>query len=842
MNQSDKKISRLKHKVQILEEMLEDRSRDAYFESQRRSALNSILRLSLREPPSDDLLNAALEILLAVDFLNIENKGCIFLPNKAGNTLTLAAHQNFSAEQRDNCQKVSFGNCLCGIAALGKEPVISSSTDLRHKEMHENAAVHAHCCLPLRSNNQLMGILCLLIPNHADLTEEQLGFITNAAHILAGAIQRHHYREKIAVYQANLEEMVEAKIQELHQAETRYRNIFNNSACGIYQVSLSGQFIDCNKALATMLGYASPTELIANISDAAQQLFADPNQRHILLTQLKDGPVDNFTTQFKCQNGTIWVQISAHIVHGQDGGFVEGNILNITKRRKAERALEAEKELLLVTLRSIGDGVISTDAQGRIIMLNKVAENLTGWRQEEALGLPLTDVFYIINEKTRVPCTNPVEKVLQTGLIVGLANHTALVAKDGSERIIADSGAPIHGHNNEIIGVVLVFRDITKAYKMEEELRRKRQLESLGVLAGGIAHDFNNILTAILGNINMAEYIVKDNEKAVKLLNQADKASHRAASLVQQLLTFSRGGDPIKSAASMVEIIQGTTDFIMRGSNIGCNYQLDENLSLADIDAGQISQVIQNLVINAKQAMSEGGTITISCQNFHKTDVDNLPLKQGDYLQVTVQDEGSGISPARLRNIFDPYFTTKKTGSGLGLAIVHSIVDKHSGYIHVISKLGHGTAFTFYLPATDQPIIMAAKKDSPTSTTGRGTILVMDDEKMVREAASQMLNLLGYKTVQVGTGQDAVAHYQMANEKGNPFRAVFMDLTIAGGMGGKEAVRQILQRDPEAKVLVASGYGNEPVLANPKAYGFAASLVKPFSMDDLARVLNSILK
>jgi len=841
MNQSDKKISRLRHKVQILEEMLEDRSRDAYFESQRRSALNSILRLSLREPPLDDLLNAALEILLAVDFLNIENKGCIFLPNEANDTLTLAAHQNFGAEQRDNCHKVSFGSCLCGIAALGKDPVISSSTDIRHKKVHENAAVHVHCCMPLRSNNQLMGVLCLHIPNHTDLTEEQLGFITNAAQILAGAIQRYHYREKIAVYQANLEEMVEAKIQELHQAETRYRNIFNNASCGIYQVSLSGQLIDCNKALATMLGYPSPSSLIANISDTARQLYADPNQRQILMTQLKEGPVNNFTTQLKSRNGTIWVQISAHIAHGHDGDFMEGNILDITKRREAEHALEAEKELLLVTLRSIGDGVISTDAQGRIIMLNKVAENLTGWRQEEALGQALTDVFYIINEKTRVRCTNPVEKVLQTGMIVGLANHTALVARDGSERIIADSGAPIHDHNSEIIGVVLVFRDITKAYKMDEELRRKRQLESLGVLAGGIAHDFNNILTAILGNINLAEYIVKDDEKAAHLLNQADKASRRAAALVQQLLTFSRGGAPIKSAASLVEIIQGTTDFIMRGSNIGCNYQLDDDLSLADIDVGQISQVIQNLVINAKQAMSEGGTITITCRNFHKTEKDNIPLKQGDYLQVTVRDEGSGISPARLQNIFDPYFTTKQTGNGLGLAIVHSIVDKHGGYIHVISKLGHGTTFTFYLPAADQPTSMATSKESSISTTGRGTILVMDDDEMVRDAASQMLNLLGYKTVQVGTGQDAVAHYQMAAEKGNPFRAVLMDLTIAGGMGGKEAVRHILQRDPEAKVLVASGYGNEPVLANPKAYGFVASLVKPFAMDDLARVLDSIL-
>ena len=376
---------------------------------------------------------------------------------------------------------------------------------------------------------------------------------------------------------------------------------------------------------------------------------------------------------------------------------------------------------------------------------------------------------------------------------------------------------------------------------MEEELRRKRQLESLGVLAGGIAHDFNNILTAILGNINLAEYIVKDDQKAAHLLEEADKASHRAAALVQQLLTFSRGGAPVKGVASLAEIIKGTTDFIMRGSNIGCDYQFADDLSPAEVDAGQIGQVIQNLVINARQAMPEGGTITISCHNYHKTAQDSLPLKNGDYLMVAVKDEGSGISLSRLEHIFDPYFTTKKSGNGLGLAIVHSIINKHDGYITVTSKLGHGTTFSFYLPASEQTAVIPARKNGDISADGRGTILVMDDEEMIRDTTSQMLHILGYETVQVGTGQEAVSQYRAAAEAGRPFRAVVMDLTIAGGMGGKETVRHILQCRPDAKVLVASGYGNDPILANPGAYGFAASLVKPFAMDDLARVLNNML-
>ncbi len=865
------KIERLTRKLHVLEGMLEDRSREAYQEAQQRAVMNSLLLLSLREPAIEMLLNSALEIIMAVDFLSIENKGCIFLvsameddSHQPEEKLHLTAHQNLSPDNIINCQVINFGQCLCGRAALAEQAIICSNSDHRHNKHCLEMVSHSHYCMALRSRNKLEGVICLYLPPNYKLSVEQLDFLNNSAHILASAIQRHNYQQKIAAYQADLEKMVEAKIAQLSKAETRYTEMFNNSVCGIYQVSFAGRFLDCNPALANMLAYESPASLKDQVTDIATDVYADPSQRRDLLHRLHKGPVEDFVTKLKRRDGKfIWVQIFSRIVNDniqgksrqqspQDGtgttitgdgesGYIEGYILDITARREAEIALEAQKERLLVTLRSIGDGVIATDAQGRISMLNKVAENLTGWQQEDAMGLPLTDVFHIINEKTRSTCDNPVDKVLQSGAIVGLANHTALIAKDGTERIIADSGAPIRDRHSEIIGVVLVFRDITSSHKLKEELRRKRQLESLGVLAGGIAHDFNNILTAIMGNINLAEYIIKNNNKATGLLKQANKASRRAAALVQQLLTFSKGGDPVRSAASLVEVIEGTTDFIMRGSNIGCEYKFGENISLAHIDSGQISQVIQNLVINAKQAMPGGGNITIECYNFTKTSADSMPLRNGDYLRVSVRDEGSGIPESRLENIFDPYFTTKKTGSGLGLAIVHSIINKHDGYITVESRLGVGTVFSFYLPATDKQAVMSGSAGNEISTRGNGTILLMDDDEMVRDATSQMLDILGYQSVKVGTGQEAVARYQAAMASNTPFRAVIMDLTIAGGMGGKEAVRQVLQHDPEAKVLVVSGYGNEPVLANPKAYGFSASLVKPFAMDDLARQLNDML-
>ena len=269
--------------------------------------------------------------------------------------------------------------------------------------------------------------------------------------------------------------------------------------------------------------------------------------------------------------------------------------------------LAAEKEKLSVTLRSIGDGVITTDTEGRVILINKAAEGLTGWMQEEAAGRDIGEVFPLINEKTRDKCENPVEKVLRTGKVVGLANHTALIARDGTERIIADSGAPIRDRESRVIGVVLVFRDITEKQKMEEELLKAAKLESLGILAGGIAHDFNNILTAILGNISLSKMLVNPEDKLHHRLSMAEKASLQAKDLVQQLLTFSKGGIPIRKSASVADIIRDSTGFILSGSNVKCVFHFPDDLWPVEVDAGQISQVINNLVLNAVHAMPEGG-------------------------------------------------------------------------------------------------------------------------------------------------------------------------------------------------------------------------------------------
>jgi len=515
---------------------------------------------------------------------------------------------------------------------------------------------------------------------------------------------------------------------------------------------------------------------------------------------------------------------------------------DLDRRRRAEQALAAEKERLAVTLRSIGDGVITTDTRGRVVLLNKVAEQLTGWRQEEAAGLPLTTVFNIINEKSREKCENPVTKVLESGQIIGLANHTALIARDGTERAIADSGAPIRDADSEVIGVVLVFRDVTEQKHLEREMLKIRKLESVGVLAGGIAHDFNNILAAILGNLELVLLDTGAEDARQPLLVEARQASLRARGLTGQLLTFAKGGNPVKTLASIDEVVRESCTFALRGSNVRCAFAIAEDLWPVEIDAGQIGQVIHNLVINADQAMPSGGVIEVSCENEVLGHDHILPLAAGPYVKIAVRDRGEGIPPHLLELIFDPYFTTKQEGSGLGLAITHSIVSKHGGYIAVESVRERGTTFTVYLQAIreGQP---GRQEAEPVVAGPRQPlrVLVMDDEAVVRQVASHMLAHLGHETLLAATGEEAIETYRTALRSEAPVQVTILDLTIAGGMGGRETVQHILELHPEARVIVSSGYSNDPVMADYAQFGFRAAMVKPYRINELAAALDQAL-
>ena len=632
--------------------------------------------------------------------------------------------------------------------------------------------------------------------------------------------------------------------EELQKSSQRYREIFNspNDAIFIHDAT-TGAIVDVNRAMLEMYGYERKEALLLQPEDCSSNEHPHTREEAIkLIGKAMTEGTQRFDWRAKKKDGSLfWVDVD--LKHAKIGRqeFVIAVVRDIDQRKQDEDALTAEKERLAVTLACIGDGVIVTDTKGAVVMLNKVGEQMTGWRQEEAAGLPLPEIFTIYNETTGKPCKNPVDKVLATGAIVSLANHSILVARDGTRRSIADSGAPIYDRKNRIIGAVLVFRDVTEKEKTEKELVKIKKLEAVGVLAGGIAHDFNNILTAILGNINLASTTIGPENEAYPLLQEAEKASIRARDLTQQLLTFSRGGDPVRKTTSLDKIIIDSANFILHGSPVACRFNIPEDLWLVEADAGQISQVIQNIVLNGRHAMPEGGEIRISCANLPDSEPETLNLPEKKYIKITIADSGGGIPEKHLDRIFDPYFSTKQEGSGLGLAICHSIINKHGGRIVVNSEMDKGTTFTIYLPAKDQQSGREKKKTADSRKKKQATILVMDDEKIVQDVAKQMLEHLGHHVLLAEDGERAVEIYSRQRTAGKPVDLVIMDLTIPGGMGGRVAVEKILEIDPEAKVLVASGYSNDPVMADFRKFGFKGAVVKPFSLPELNDALDRLL-
>jgi len=635
-----------------------------------------------------------------------------------------------------------------------------------------------------------------------------------------------------------LKRQVAAKTREL-------QTTFDSSPAAIFIHDMEGNIININKTMQVMYGVKKVEGLRLSITDD----YSAPENPFEMLSAHWQKVATGEAQQFEWiarrpHDGTTFeVQVNLEKILFGNRDVIYATVQDISEKKEAERKLAAQQEWLTVTLRSIGDGVIATDTDGKIVFINRIAEEITGWSSKKAQGKPAPTVFNIINEKTGQKCVSPVQRVLETGRIIGLANHTAIIAKDGSISSIADSGAPIRNLASEIVGVVIVFRDVSHERKMEEELLKIKKLESIGVLAGGIAHDFNNILAAILGNIELVSYrIDQEDSKTASLLHDAKKATRRATKLTQQLLTFAKGGEPVRGVIALPELIAESADFVLHGSQVSCTYSAPDDLWDVDVDSGQIGQVIQNIIINAQHAMPEGGSIAIKCSNIHDAAIETrLSIDNGEYVRVTIKDTGVGVSKEIIDKIFDPYFSTKQRGSGLGLAICHSIMNKHEGFITVDSLPGQGTTFTLYLPAVPTTGTATTSKTNNTSATKACRIMVMDDDKMIRDVAQAQLENLGHESIMASDGRQAIDKYQELQDNNTPVDIIIMDLTIPGGIGGREAAEKLLVIDPEAKLIVASGYSNDPVMADYQKYGFCAAIAKPFDLKELNEAIASVL-
>jgi PAS domain S-box-containing protein len=510
--------------------------------------------------------------------------------------------------------------------------------------------------------------------------------------------------------------MVGRRLQgEVQSQEEKFRAAFHSSPYAITITRPSdGKIVEVNDGFIKITGYQYD-EVIGKSTVDLNLWAREEDRKTVVNTLLTGGNLTDAEYHFRIKSGDIITGLfSAEMITASDGKLIVSSINNITKRKLLEQQLMQEKMRIEATLQSSGDGIITTDVEARITLLNRVAQQLTGWTQEEAIGKPISEIFNVIDERTRKPILNPVNDVINTSRVVGLANHAVLVSRDGTERVIADSGAPIRDDSGTMFGVVLIFRDITHIQKMEEEAQKMAKLESVGTLAGGIAHDFNNILTGILGNISLALMEKQVTDNITILLKEAEKASLRAATLTKQLLTFAKGGAPIRKPVVLSTIIEDTATLTIRGSGVNCRLSLTPDLWTVEADEGQISQIITNMVLNAQQAMSNGGTIEVRTENIHMSKDQSLgnkiPVKEGNYIKISISDHGSGIPAEYMDKIFDPYFTTKAKGSGLGLATSHSIVHKHDGYISVESAIGKGSTFYIYLPACDGQIPAADRK------------------------------------------------------------------------------------------------------------------------------------
>jgi len=672
----------------------------------------------------------------------------------------------------------------------------------------------------------------------------------------------------------------EQTAEALKKSQDKYRFLVENINDALFSVDNQGSITYISPAIQAIIGYA-PEELIGK--HFLEIIY--PEDKNALIQRfdkLLSGVIVPMEYRLVTKNNDIrWIRSFSRPVYqkGKATG-ITGVITDITKRKQAEQALhEAYDDLefivekrtselrtinekllkeisnrkkaqvaltksrkqyrqkveeLQVVLDSITDNITLQDHDLKILLANKAAADSLKLMPNELIGKKCFELWHNRPDACE-DC--PVVQTFNTNTIKDGTMQTS----DGKHWEIR--AFPLQDENGKVRGVIEIARNVTEKKKLEEELQKREMFDSLDRLAGGIAHDFNNILTAIIGNISLSKMLIASDNKIYARLSDVEKASLRAKELAQQLLTFSKGGMPIKKKTTISGLLVDTCTFALRGSNIKAEFSAEDTLWPLEIDEGQIAQVIHNIIINAVEAMPQGGTIRVGTKNVTVNKDDSLPLSKGRYVKISFHDEGVGIDKGVLGKIFDPFFSTKEGGSGLGLAISYSIVKKHSGHITAVSSPNQGSSFFIYLPASSALDSVPKKTDENKELIkGSGSILLMDDEEFIRDITSSMLNHLGFDVVLAKDGLEAIELFKQSLEESSPFRAVVLDLTIPGGMGGLKCLEHLLKMDPQVKAIASSGYSNDPVMANPDNFGFSLVIIKPYKIQDLSEVLGSVLE
>ncbi len=626
----------------------------------------------------------------------------------------------------------------------------------------------------------------------------------------------------------------------LRESEERYRSLFETTPNPMYIFDVASLgFVAVNEAAVRKYGYSREEFLAMSVMDIRPADEAD-RLRHAIATQSVPGANPARVWHHRHKDGTIIdVEVATRtlLIGGRQCMLVLP--FDITERLTAEQALRESETRYRELFEKAPAGVYRSSSDGFFLAANPALARMLGATTTQELvdwdarhrGAP----FYVQPGRR----AEFLAAIAVSGQVESFESEVYRI--DGSSIWISENVRQVRDAGGRILYHEGFVTDITLHRRLDQEMQRASKLEAVGILAGGIAHDFNNILTVVLGNVALAEMDLGAEAPGTRLLREAKRATLRARDLTQQLLTFAKGGEPVRGAVSLPELLRESTDFSLHGAKARADFQIAADLWPADADKGQIGQVIQNLVINSVQAMPEGGRLKVGAENVRLGDLPGAgPLRAGCYVHLTVADTGTGIAPEYLAKIFDPYFTTKQQGSGLGLATVYSIVKKHQGHIEVESQLGHGTTFHLWLPATTQ---MVAEKleGKAVARPLAARVLFMDDEAPIREMARLFTSRLGLECELAVDGAEVIRKYQEALEANQPFEVVVMDLTVPGGMGGREALERLLKIDPAVRAIVSSGYSQDPVMASHLAHGFRGILPKPYDLEQLRQAIADTL-
>ncbi|MHB8836812.1 MAG: PAS domain-containing hybrid sensor histidine kinase/response regulator [Candidatus Methylomirabilia bacterium] len=628
--------------------------------------------------------------------------------------------------------------------------------------------------------------------------------------------------------------------RELAERGAMLEQIMDTASVAIFLVDKSGRIVHANRRMAEMFGCSLEDLVGSEYVDHVDPTERETGRRKMLALLASKIPAVDLDRLYRRKDDTrFWGHLAGrryHDAQGNDLGLI-GVITDIDARKRSEEALRENQARLDLALQSAHMGVWRWEIAENRRYFDELTCQLLGIDAATFAGTA-EEFFRAVHPEDR----GTIEAALAGTIEKDLLDEPSCRAvwPDGSIHFLTARGRLVRDAGGRPLRINGILWDITAQRLLEEERIKSQRLESVGTLAGGIAHDFNNLLQGVFGYISMAKLTHDQKEKSLALLEQAEKALHQSVTLTAQLLTFAKGGRPVKKVVDLRPVVENAVALALSGSRVTPEIVVDPNLRAVEADQGQIGQVVQNIVLNADQAMPLGGTIRVALRNISAAAIVPPADLQGDLVEISIRDQGTGIPAEHLARIFDPYFTTKEKGSGLGLATSYSIIRNHGGLLRAHSEVGRGTEFLIYLPASGSRAV-ETPRPAPPAAARKGRILVMDDEKMIRDLAREMLASLEHEVACAETGETALAAYRVAQDAGRPFDVVILDLTIRGGMGGLETLRKLVEIDPAVKAVVSSGYSEDAALANYRELGFRAVLDKPYSIVDLQGVLDALL-